>query len=114
QVVVPFARDVGDDVAEEDRVGADTQVMLDLAEDDLLAGPPMIDDAFEPGMVRHPQSAGDLPQLRDERVGRGHSHDLTLDAAVCLGRYTPILPGQPARTISACRRCGEGSERRTR
>ena len=54
EVVVPLAGDVGDDVAKEDRVGTHAQVVLDLPEDDLLARPAMLDDPFEPRVVRHP------------------------------------------------------------
>src|SRR5207249_4866570 len=66
--VVPFARDVRNDVAEEDGVRPHPQVVLDLTEDDLLARPAMLDDALEPRMVRHEESVRDVPQLRDERV----------------------------------------------
>src|SRR5437867_1564111 len=51
--IVPLARDVRDDVAEEDRIRADAKVVLDLTKDDLLARPTMLDDSLEPGVIRH-------------------------------------------------------------
>src|SRR5207237_8466295 len=51
--VVPLARDVRDDVAEEDRIRANAKVMLDLANDDLLARPTVLHDSLEPRVIGH-------------------------------------------------------------
>src|SRR2546425_3450691 len=68
--VVPLARDVRDDIAEEDRIRADAKVMLDLAEDDLLPRPTVLHDSFEPRVVRHEELPRDAPELLDEPLVR--------------------------------------------
>src|SRR6266550_891012 len=74
--VVPLARDVRDDVAEEDRIRTDTKVVLDLTNDDLVARPTMLDDSLEPGVIRHEKLARGAPELIDKSVVRHSSPTL--------------------------------------
>src|SRR5207247_1983642 len=60
--------DIRDDVAEEDRIRANAQVMLDLAEDDLLPTPAMLHDPLEPRVIRHEELARYPPELVDESL----------------------------------------------
>src|SRR4030095_7476803 len=69
QLVVFIANRVDGHVAEENRIGSDTQVMLHLAENDLLPAPAMLQDALKPGMLAHRYLAGVAPQLFYECVG---------------------------------------------
>src|SRR5262249_32322387 len=58
-------------IAKEDRIGSDTQIMLHLAENDLLAAPAMLQDTLEPGMLAHRYFACVAPQLFYECI-RSH------------------------------------------
>jgi hypothetical protein len=66
--VLLFLHRVDGDVSEEDRVGTYSQVVLDFAQDDLLAAPAVFDDAAEPGMLHHRDLSSDPPELVDERI----------------------------------------------
>jgi hypothetical protein len=59
---------VDGDVAEEDRIRPHAQIVLDLAEDDLLAGPLVLDDAAEPWVLEHRHLSGDCPELVDQCI----------------------------------------------
>src|SRR5439155_25494800 len=87
--VVPLARDVRDDVAEEDRVRADTKVVLDLTNDDLLARPTMLDDSLEPGVIRHEKLARGAPELIDKSVVRHSSPTLFACRSPIDSRFRP-------------------------
>src|SRR5262249_41750955 len=62
---------VDGDIAEENRIGAHAQIMLDLAKDNLLARPAMLEDALKPRMLAHGRLVGVAPKLADEFIG-GH------------------------------------------
>src|SRR5574341_497507 len=55
-------------IAEENRIGAYTQIVLHLAEYDLLLGPAVLDDAIEPRVLLHRYFGCVTPKLLDEII----------------------------------------------
>ena len=70
QFVLLLGHSVDRNVTEENRVGADPQVVLDFAQDELTARPAVLQNALEPGMLRHRHFLSVAPQFGYKFVGR--------------------------------------------
>src|SRR5215472_7062459 len=56
-------------VAKKDRIGSNSQIVLDFTENNLLAGPTMLDNAVEPRVLLHGNFGGIIPQFLDKLIG---------------------------------------------
>ena len=68
QPLFPVRHGIDRDVPKVDGVGAHPEIVLDFSQDDLFAGPPVVDDALEPGMLHHWHLICIFPQLVDEWI----------------------------------------------